>query len=165
MRIFTLRIFERSGADKSCELRFLGQRQYEASNIVEGKRWLSQLIAAGQLHGDRFYQFQSLDSILSTSGQAALNIAFYLFADRRLCPLRIWSSHELAAVRGCDAEWVVDFEGIPGWSFIGSVEPRWHKLQTVPPERSWMGRSHRDWQKRDCWVLSKAAASTRDIAA
>ena len=157
MPSFTLRVFEQIGSEKSQELRFLGQRQLTAATMVEGKRWLSGMIAEGRLESDRFYQLESMDSCDAMQREVILNIAFYLFPDRKLCPVRIWRLHERTQRHNSEPEWSADFEGIPGWSLIASMVPRWHCLRTVPVERSWLGRSKRDWQRRDCYVLDRPA--------
>lgn len=165
MATFTLREFERTGDGKSSSLRFLGQRQTSASTVAEGKRWLSQMIAGGQLQRDRFFRLESVNCASELRHDYLLNIAFYLFQDGRLCPLRIWSRWERTDAYHTDPEWTADFEGVPGWSLFASIEPRWYCVRTVPAERSWMGRSRRDWQKRDCWVLGDSNTLAKDRAA
>ncbi len=165
MPTFTLTILEQIGCQDSSELRFLGERHLTAASLAEGKRWLSGMIAENRLESDRFYRFESSDCSAAVWRDAALSVSFYLFSDGRLCPLRIWSRTEHIQYHQNDPEWIADFEGVPTWSLFAPIEPRWQCLRTVPAERSWMGRSRRDWQRRNCYVLTSAAIALEGRAA
>lgn len=162
MAKFTLRVFEQVGGSRSSTLRPLGSRETTGVSPAEGKRWLSEMMEAGRLDPDRFYLFEAGED--GSEGDMRFSIAFFLFSNARLCPLRIWRNAETASVVA-EIEWTADFEGVPGWTRIAALEPRWYCERTVPVEQSWMGRSNRDWQKRDCWVLTRGASAKSQSAA
>jgi hypothetical protein len=163
MPVFTLLEFEQVGSSASDQLRLLGQREIPNSTVSEGKQWLSTAILEGRLQTGRFYHWFSTESTAELRPGSTAQVSFCLFEDARLCPLRIWHRPEWRGT--AKGEWVLDCEGIPGWSAIASLEPRWRLERTVPAERSWMGRSRRDWQRRDCWRVSRPANFSSEQAA
>ena len=153
MRQFTLRAFELFETDRNGALHLVGEWDFAAKTVSEGKLWLTDLIASNRLATGTFYRFESNAAGPEVLPEAALNISFCLFSGIRICPVRIRHRSERVHWHSVDPEWSVDFDGIPGWSLMRSIEPRWRPLQSVPQSRGWMGRSRRDWQRRDCWTI------------
>lgn len=145
MPVFTLYEFEQIGLISSSTLRLLGHRELSSPTVSEAKRWLSEAVLDKRLQSGRFYHWTAMGR--------EIRISFYAFEDGRLCPLRIWHRPECRGTG--EPEWIADFEGVPGWSAFASLEPRWRIERSVPRERSWMGRSRRDWQQRDCWFIAE----------
>lgn len=156
MRQFTLRTFELFETNRNGALHLLGEISFAAETASEGKLWLTHLIANGRLATGTFYRFTSNDNLDDIPLENALDISFCLFSGTRICPVRIRHRNEGVHWHSVDPEWSVDFEGVPGWSQMRSIEPRWRLLQTVPQSYGWMGRSRRDWQRRDCWTIPQS---------
>jgi hypothetical protein len=158
MRYFTLKTFEPMNPDAITGLILTGETRINAETAEEGKRKLSDWIDGRVLERERFYRFEGYVPSRGVRPQFVLNISFYLFEDGRLCPLRIWHWSEQTSNQSGQADWMVDFNGIPGWSLVASIEPRWYTTprDTVPSVAGnpWSGRSHRDWYKRTCWTLT-----------
>ena len=153
MRQFTLRIFEPLKPHRISALAVIGEIQVSASTAEEAKRKLTEWIDGRVLERERFYRFEGYAPFRGCAPQFVVNIAFYLFEDGRLCPLRIWHRSEQASNQTSESDWHVDFNGIPGWAQIASIEPRWHLQPVTASGDRWSGRSHRDWFKRACWTL------------
>ncbi len=156
MQQFTLRTFELFETNKNGALHLLGEVTYRAETASEGKWWLTDLISEGRLATGTFYRFETGDSLPDVHLQTALTISFCLFSGTRICPVRIRHRRETVHGHSVDPEWSVDFEGVPTWSLMRSIEPRWQLLRSVPESSAWMGRSRRDWQRRDCWTIPQA---------
>ena len=153
MRRFLLRTFELFEMNSNGALHLLSEQSIEGETSSEGKLWLTNLIATGRLATGTFYRFESNAGSSDVLPEAALTISFCLFSEMRICPVRIRHRTEEAHWHSVDPEWAVDFEGIPGWSLMRSIEPRWRILQSVRQNHGWIGRSRRDWQRRDCWTI------------
>ncbi len=156
MQQFTLRTFELFETNKDGALQLLGKATYAAETASEGKLWLTNLMAEGRLATGTFYRFEANASFPDVHLQTTFNLSFCLFSGTRICPVRIRHRSEKAHWHSVDPEWSVDFEGVPTWSLMRSIEPRWQLLQSVPQSYGWMGRSRRDWQRRDCWTIPQA---------
>ena len=154
MRYFTLRVFQPLKPNRISALALLGETQMHANTAEDAKRKLSEWIDGRVLERERFYRFEGYAPFRGGRPQFELNIAFYLFEDGRLCPLRIWHRSEQASNQTAESDWLVDFNGIPGWSLVCSIEPRWHHLSAPVSADRWIGRSQRDWHKRACWSLT-----------
>ncbi len=128
-----------------------GEVQVNANTAEEGKRKLSEWIDGRRLERERFYRFEGYAPFRGGRPQFVLNISFYLFEDGRLCPLRIWHWSEQTSNQSGESDWLVDFNGVPGWSLVASIEPRWYLRPAPASADRWTGRSHRDWYKRACW--------------
>ncbi|MBV8707796.1 MAG: hypothetical protein JO028_11455 [Acidobacteriaceae bacterium] len=150
---FTLQAFEPVCPENVWELRQLTEIRFAAGTAQEGKHRLSDMIAEQSIFPKRFYRFEGSGCFGEVRPDFRFNISFYLFEDGRLCPLRIWNRAEGGSFHPGDPEWTAHFDGIPPWSLVASIEPRWHLVQLVPASFSWMGTSKRDWQKRNCWSL------------
>ena len=153
MRQFTLRTFELFESNRNGALQLLGELHMTAATASEGKQWLTDLLAKERLSIGTFYRFDSNDPLPDTPVKTPLNISFCLFSGTRICPVRIRHRSETPHWHSIDPEWSVDFEGVPAWSLMRSIEPRWQLLRSVPQASNWMGRSRRDWQRRDCWTI------------
>jgi hypothetical protein len=160
MPYFTLRVFQPMKPSRISGLSALGETRLEAKTAEDGKRQLTQWIDGRALERERFYRFEGYAPFRGGLPQFVLNISFYLFEDGRLCPVRIWHRSEQASNQSGESDWLVDFNGIPGWSLIAGIEPRWYQLPTPAPADLWTGRSHRDWYKRACWSLTPQAHSS-----
>jgi hypothetical protein len=158
MRYFTLRVFQPLEPARISGLALIGETQLNARTAEEGKRKLTEWIDGRMLERERFYRFEGYAPFRGGRPQFVLNIAFYLFEDGRLCPLRIWHRSEQSSNQTGESDWLVDFNGIPGWSLVASIEPRWYPLPAPVSTDRWIGRSHRDWFKRACWSLTTRAA-------
>jgi hypothetical protein len=159
MHHFTIRAFEPVHSENVWELRQLTEIRFAAATAQEGKQRLSDMIAEQSILRKRFYRFEGSGCFGEVRPDFHLSISFYLFEDGRLCPLRIWNRAEQGSFHPNDPEWTAHFDGIPPWSLVASIEPRWHLVQVVPAGSSWMGASKRDWQKRNCWSLTPAKSS------
>lgn len=159
MHHFTIRAFEPVDAVDIWELRRLTEITFIAGTAQEGKQRLSDMIAEQSIFRNRFYRFEASDCFPEIRPDFRFDISFYLFEDGRLCPLRIRNRAERGCFHPNDPEWTANFDGIPPWSLIASIAPKWHLLQLVPRGFSWMGTSKRDWQKRNCWSLTPAPSS------
>lgn len=160
---FTLRAFQPLNPVRISALTLIGEAKLQANTAEDGKRRLSEWIDGRVLERERFYRFEGYAPSRGARPQFVLNISFYLFEDGRLCPLRIWHRSEQASNQTGESDWTVDFNGIPGWSLVASVEPRWHFLPAPPSADRWMGRSHRDWYRRPCWALAPQVLSQADL--
>ena len=165
MRQFNLRTFELFETNRNGALHILSEVSFNAETAAEGKQWLTDLITSGRLATGTFYRFDSNDSLPDVHCEGLLTISFCLFSGARLCPVRIRHRSECVNPHSVDPEWSVDFEGIPGWSLMRSLEPRWCPLQSVPQSRGWIGRSRRDWQRRDCWTIPQVQSKPVSSAA
>lgn len=163
MAYFTLRTFEPLTPSRISGLALLGETQFVTRTAEEAKGKLSAWIESGLLDRERFYRFEGFAPFRGGRPQFVLNISFYLFEDGRLCPLRIWHRDEQASNQTGESDWLVDFNGIPGWSLIASIEPRWRVFQAPASEDRWTGRSHRDWYKRSCWTVVSQPASDAKV--
>ncbi len=156
---FTIQAFEPVHPENVWELRRLTEIRFTACTAQEGKQRLSDMIAEQSLFRKRFYRFEGSGCFPEVRPDFHFNISFYLFEDGRLCPIRIWNRTEGSSFHLSDPEWTAHFDGIPPWSLVACIEPRWHLLQSVPASFSWMGTSKRDWQKRNCWSLTPVNSS------
>lgn len=163
MPSFTLRVFEPLKTGRISGLALIGETQLQANTAEDAKRQLSEWIDRRALERERFYRFEGYAPFRGGRPQFVLNISFYLFEDGRLCPLRIWHRSEQASNQTGESDWTADFNGIPGWSLVASIEPRWHFLPVPPSRDPWIGRSHRDWYKRACWTLNAQALSRANL--
>jgi hypothetical protein len=128
-------------------LNLLRESSFSAPDIASAKKRLSDLISGDILPREMFYRFEG------AFGESKLVIAFYLFADRRMCPVRIWNRTELFGQASAGAKWMVDFNGVPPWSAINGVEPHWHRSGSLPDNNTTVGKSARDWKRRACWTV------------
>ena len=142
-----LRAFAPSNPKRISDLVPLREYRFAAADLSASKQRLSELICGETLPGDTFYRFEA------SPGGSTLTISFYLFEDRRFCPLRIWNRTELYGRVSAGPEWMVDFNGLPPWSLITAVEPRWRFLGPPPGNNTTVGRSALDWRKRSCWMV------------
>jgi len=163
MRYFTLKTFEPLNPERISGLVLTGEIQVNANTAEEGKRKLSEWIDGRRLERERFYRFEGYAPFRGGRPHFVLNISFYLFEDGRLCPLRIWHWSEQASNQSGESDWLVDFNGIPGWSLVASIEPRWYLRPTPVSANRWTGCSHRDWYKRACWTLTSEAQVESDM--
>ncbi len=148
MWTFILRSFAQSDASQRQDLDLLRESRFCGHDIPAGKLKLSELILNDSLPADRFYQFEG-----SNGGEPQFSIAFYLFENHRLCPVRIWNRRELYGKAAPGPIWMVDFNGIPSWSAIIGVDPSWRQAAPSGNSNGTIGRSSRDWQKRSCWKI------------
>jgi hypothetical protein len=156
MRFFTLRTFLSAapeGLRQHADLVLIDEIRFPGRTAQEGKSRLSELIVSGGLPPERFYRFEGSDDFPEVRPSFHFDISFYLFAGGSICPVRV---ARLAAGTG----WTVDFNGIPGWSLIAAIEPRWysldHELQRKTwtlPRNNWTGASQRDWWERRRWSV------------
>lgn len=144
---FSLRGFTPTDPNHIHDLNLVRESSFAATDLSSAKQRLSDWISNGVLPVEMFYRFEG------ALGDTKLVIAFYLFADRRICPLRIWNRTELFGQASPGAKWMVDFNGVPPWSAINGVEPYWHRIGSSPEYNSTVGRSARDWRKRACWAV------------
>ncbi len=151
MRRFTLRTFSAVIQHNPAELKQTDEHSFCAVTAQEGKQWLSSLINDGKLCSGSFHKFSGSGDFPEVRPAFLLNISFYLFPDKRLCPVRIWHKSEQFGDQVAGPDWTVDFNGIPGWSLVCSIEPRWHPLPATSTTDPWAGRSNRNWWQRDCW--------------
>ena len=163
MRQFTLRVFQPLKPTRISALAVIGEMQLNADTAEQAKRNLSEWIDSRVLERERFYRFEGYAPFRGGAPQFIVNIAFYLFEDGRLCPLRIWHRSEQASNQSGESDWHADFNGIPGWTQIASIEPRWHLEPGSGSRDRWIGRSHRDWFERPCWTLNAQAHRERDV--
>lgn len=163
MRQFTLRVFQPLKPTRISALAVIGQMHLNADTAEQAKRKLSEWIDGRVLERERFYRFEGYAPFRGSAPQFIVNIAFYLFEDGRLCPLRIWHRSEQASNQSGESDWHADFNGIPGWTQIASIEPRWHLEPGLGSRDRWTGRSHRDWFKRACWTLNAQAHLQLDV--
>jgi hypothetical protein len=154
MRDFTLKVFEPLKPHRISGLMLIGEMRLQAGSAEEGKRKLSEWIDGRVLERERFYRFEGFAPFRGGHSQFVIDISFYLFEDGRLCPLRIWHRAEQASNQSGESDWLVDFNGIPGWSLVASIAPRWYPVPPAPSKDAWCGRSHRDWYKRASWSLT-----------
>ena len=154
MRRFTLKTFSALNQNNPAELEQIDEVSFCAVTAQEGKQWLTSWIAERKLQSDSFYRFSGSADFPEVRPAFVFNISFYLFSDNRLCPLRIWHKSEQFGDQVAGPNWRVDFNGIPGWSLVASIEPRWRPIQAMSTTDPWAGRSHRNWWQRDCWSLS-----------
>lgn len=157
----TLRGFAAANERDIQDLTPVREYRFRASDLASAKQQLSELILDHVLPPETFYRFEGRQS------DSRLTIAFYLFEDRRICPVRIWNRAELFGRRSAGSQWMVDFNGLPPWSAITAVEPRWQLVGDAAARKSTVGRSARDWRKRMCWAIDGPAETTlvpRDLA-
>lgn len=151
---FTLRGFSAFHAAEIHDLNLQRESSFAAPDLSAAKFRLSEWIVNRVLPTDMFYRFEG------TCGEARIVVSFYLFADRRICPVRIWDRLELFGHAAPGAKWMVDFNGIPPWSAINGVEPHWNAVG----QNSVLGRSAREWRKRACWVVDLPALAVEEVA-
>jgi hypothetical protein len=142
-----LRAFAPLNPKQISDLLPLREYRLTATDLSASKQWLSELICCHRLPRETFYRFEA------APGGPKLVISFYLFEDRRICPLRIWNRTELYGHRSAGPEWMADFNGLPPWSVIAAAEPQWRLVAAPARHNSTVGRSARDWRKRDCWAV------------
>lgn len=155
---FSLRVFSAVDSQPIHDLNLLRESSFAGPDLSVAKWRLSEWIANQVLPTDRFYRLEG------TSGEAKLVVSFYLFADRRICPVRIWNRTELFGQTAAGATWMVDFNGIPPWSVINAVEPHWHAVGSVAARNTAIGRSARDWRKRACWLVELPPLAVEEVA-
>jgi hypothetical protein len=158
MRQFTLRAFEFSNPAASLDLRQAGEARIALETAAAGKRWLSDLIAQERICSGYFYRFESSGEFSEVRPSFLFTISFYLFEGGRICPVRIWHLEERQGPRAAGPQWTVDFNGLPGWSLMASIEPRWYPVKARCSARPGVGMSERDWYERDCWSLQNPAS-------
>ena len=163
MRCFTLRTFLPTAGENftwSGELVLMDEIRIPALTAQEGKSRLSELIVSGSLPCARFYHVEGSGDFPEVRPSFRFDVSFYLFEGGRICPVRIWRRAEEFAANATKSTWTVDFNGIPGWSMVAAIEPRWHTLHD-PIEgnnwqvqrNNWTGASQRDWWERKCWSV------------
>jgi hypothetical protein len=162
MPYFTLRVFQPLNPSKISGLALMEEFRMDTNTAEEGKRQLTDWIDGRVLERERFYRFEGYAPFRGGRPHFVLNISFYLFEDGRLCPLRIWHRSEQASNQSGESDWLVDFNGIPGWSLVASIQPRWHQLAARSAD-AWTGQSWRDWYNRACWSLVPQARSNADL--
>jgi hypothetical protein len=155
---FTLRGFTPFDVRQIHDLNLQRESSFETFDLSAAKQRLSEWIVNHVLAPDMFYRFEG------ACGQAKIVVSFYLFGDRRMCPVRIWNRTELFGQAAPGAKWMVDFNGIPPWSAINGVEPFWHPVGSNGGQNSSIGRSARDWRKRACWVIELPEVGLEEIA-
>ena len=154
MRRFTLKTFSAVNQSNPSELEQIDELTFCAMTAQEGKQWLTSRIDQERLRFDSFHRFSGSGDFPEVRPAFVFNISFYLFPDNRICPVRIWQKSEQFGDQVAGPDWKVDFNGIPGWSSVASIEPRWHPIQATSTTDPWAGRSDRNWWQRDCWRLS-----------